>query len=27
MIFLTTTSDDPDFELANRCLVLAINDL
>ena len=26
MIFLTTTSDEPDFELANRCLVLAVNE-
>ncbi len=26
MIFLTTTSDEPEFELANRCLVLAVNE-
>ena len=26
MIFLTTTSDEPDFELANRCLVRAVNE-
>jgi DNA primase catalytic core len=26
MIFLTTTSDEPNFELVNRCLVLAVNE-
>ncbi|MCY2990821.1 MAG: toprim domain-containing protein [Planctomycetota bacterium] len=26
MIFLTTTSDEPDFELVNRCLVLAVDE-
>jgi hypothetical protein len=26
MIILTTTADEPDFELVNRCLVLAVNE-